>query len=313
MSRTSLIATRGPGAVAVAVAQAARGNLYRKVLKRNLVPRRIFDFKMLLDLSDAGISRTLLLFAQREMEHKWILDRVLRPGMAVLDIGSNIGYYPLMELRLIGPGGTLHAIEPDPRNVELLQTNLALNGYDDVPVKQAAVSDVSGTAPLFLSGQRNLNTLIDAGASHLSGKTVEVDTLTLKEARGDLRPDLIRMDVEGAEVAVLRGLVEEARTGDIAPMVLFETHQARYSNENDIAAPLRGLFDLGYTVPYAGSSWGKGTEIVKARGYTPVATMRTDDVVRAIFQNVDGEDLIEVITQTGGLRTVLLSPPTSGS
>lgn len=309
MSRTSLLTTRGPGTVAIAAAQAARGNLYRKVLRRSLVPRRVFDFKMLLDLSDQGISRTLLLFGQREMEHKWILEKVLHPGMSVLDIGSNIGYYPLMELGLIGPAGVLHAIEPDPRNVELLKRNLELNGYHDVDIQQAAVSDVSGTAPLFLSGQRNLNTLLDAGAAHLSGKTVEVPTLTLQEARGNLRPDLIRMDVEGAEVAVLRGVGEEVSNGSISPMVLFETHQARYSPDNDIREPLRALFELGYTVRYAGSSWQRGTELVTARGYSPITTIDTDDVVRAIFEDVRGEDLIEIITKTGGLRTVLLSPP----
>jgi FkbM family methyltransferase len=309
VSRRSLLSSRGPVSVAVAATQAARGILYRKVLKRNLVPRKVFGFKMLLDLSDAGISRTLLLFGQREMEHRWILERVLRPGMSVLDIGSNIGYYPLMELGLIGPGGTLHAIEPDPRNVELLERNLILNGYLDVPVRQAAVSDASGTAPLFLSGQRNLNTLIDAGAAHLSGKTVEVPTLTLREARGDLVPDLIRMDVEGAEVAVLQGIAEEVSTGKIAPMVLFETHPGRYTDSNDVGRPLRALFDLGYTVRYAGSSWERGTEIVTDRGYSPLAMIRTDDVIRGLFENISGEDLIEIITVTGGIRTVLLSPP----
>ena len=84
---------------------------------------------MFLDLQDRGISRTLLLFGERELEHKKMLEEVLEPGMSVLDIGANIGYYALMELNLIGKTGNLIAVEPSPSNVDLLKRNLSLNGY----------------------------------------------------------------------------------------------------------------------------------------------------------------------------------------
>ena len=60
---------------------------------------------MILDLHDKGISRALWLFGDRELEHKYLLEKVIKPGMTILDIGSNIGYYPLMELNLIGKKG----------------------------------------------------------------------------------------------------------------------------------------------------------------------------------------------------------------
>lgn len=110
-SAIGALRTRGPAAVAGAGLNLARASLHRAMGRRYL-EKRIYDYRMRLDLSDRGISRTLLLFGRRELEHKVMLERVLRPGMTVLDIGANIGYYALMELRLIGPGGTLVAVEP---------------------------------------------------------------------------------------------------------------------------------------------------------------------------------------------------------
>ena len=71
---------------------------------RQYIRKKIYDFEMWLDVQDKGISRTLLLFGKRELEHRYILQLVLKPGMTVLDIGANIGYYVLIESGLIGDG-----------------------------------------------------------------------------------------------------------------------------------------------------------------------------------------------------------------
>ena len=74
------------------------------------------------------------------MDHKFLLDKTLKPGSVVLDMGANIGYYALMELNLIGPEGRLIAIEPSPWNVELLNKNLDLNEKNNVGVVLGAIS-----------------------------------------------------------------------------------------------------------------------------------------------------------------------------
>ena len=265
---------------------------------------------MWLDLEDRGISRNLLLFGQREMDHKAMLERVLKPGMTVFDIGANIGYYVLLELGLIGESGRMIAIEPSPSNIALLSRNLALNGVSErVTLVEGAVSDSNGGRSIHLSEQSNLNTFHADGraALHLSGKTIEVTTYSLPalaERYGP--PDLIRMDVEGHEVEVIEGMLEAVRAGSLAPMIIFETHRSRYSQDHDMESALRGLFDCGYRVPMIASTWQGGTAQIEARGYRGSAPIPTDGVERVIFEDIAEDDAIEFVCRSGGVRTVLL-------
>ena len=105
----------------------------RDVLNRSYIQRKIHNYQMLLDLNDLGLSRSLLLFAKREMDHKLLLEKIVKPNMTIYDIGANIGYYPLMELDLIGRGGTLIAIEPVATNIALLEKNFSLNNQTLIP------------------------------------------------------------------------------------------------------------------------------------------------------------------------------------
>lgn len=301
--------TRGPAALASAVVNALSSGLQKHVLRRRFIERRIHDYRMLLDLEDKGISRSLILFGTREIDHKIILEKVLKPGMAVLDIGANLGYYVLMELGLIGPTGRMIAVEPSSTNVELLKKNLALNGYGSVLVIAGAVSDSAGEREFFLAHQSNLNTFhaTGSGKTHLSGRTVNVRTYTVPElAKEHGRPDLIRMDVEGHEVEVFNGMIGAIERGELAPMIIFETHLSRYDASHDMEKPLRNLFALGYHVRYLASSSQRGTALVEARGYAGTDRVLTDDVERVIYENIRDDDAVDFICKIGGARTILL-------
>ncbi len=300
---------RGPSVLANAIVNAAGANLQKFVLGRRFVERRIHSYRMLLDLDDKGISRSLILFGTRELDHKIILEKVLKPGMSVLDIGANLGYYVLMEMALIGPSGRMVAIEPSPSNVALLKKNLALNGCHDIPVIAGAVSDTSGDREFFLAHQSNLNTFHTSGSGgkHLSGKTVTVRTYTVPEiAKLHGNPDLIRMDVEGHEIEVFNGMLPAVERGEMAPMVIFETHLSRYDKDHDMETPLRRLFACNYRPRYMASSSERGTALIDARGYKGIERVRTDDVERVIYENIGVEDAVDFICHTGGARTVLL-------
>ena len=90
---------------------------------------------MYLDPRDKGISRTLLLFGERELDHRIILKKVLSKNMKVFDIGANIGYYVLMESSIIGEKGKIIAVEPLPKNMQLLKKNLDLNKNQITKIK----------------------------------------------------------------------------------------------------------------------------------------------------------------------------------
>lgn len=280
------------------------------------VKRNIFDYKMYLDVFDKGLSIQLIKYRKREMDHKFLLDKTLEKGSVVLDIGANIGYYALMELNLIGPKGHLIAVEPSPWNVDLLKKNLDLNEKrDNVRVVAGAISSSSGTDTFHLASSSNLNTFQNYGtvAQHLTGETIEVktyrvaDVLTQEEL--DRGVDLIRMDVEGHEVDVINGMMDEIKAGTLSPSIIFETHISRYTKENDMAATLQGLFECGYSAKYIASSWQPGTERIRAFGYREFESIKTDGCIRAIFEDIEPEDAVEIICNTGGARTVYLERP----
>ncbi len=280
------------------------------------VIRKIFDYQMYLDVYDKGLSYQLIKYRKREMDHKFLLDKTLKPGSVVLDIGANIGYYALMELNLIGQEGRLIAVEPSPWNVDLLKKNLELNQKTrNVRVVTGAISSSRGKDTFHLASSSNLNTFQNYGTveKHLTGETLEVDTyrvaevLTEEELRKGI--DLIRMDVEGHEVDVINGMLDEVKEGVLSPSIIFETHLSRYNKENDMSESLKALFDYGYSAKYMASSWQAGTETIKKFGYEEFTSIKTDGCERAIFKNIEPEDAIQIICSTGGARTVYLESP----
>ena len=305
-----IINERGVLVLFKAIFNLCHASFIKYIMRNKYICKRIFNYKMYLDLNDPGISRSLILFGEREIDHKIILEKVLKPSMTVFDIGANIGYYALMELELIGPSGKLLAIEPSPDNVELLNRNLILNDFNDVNVVNGAVSDTSATREFFLSDFSNLNTFhnIGTGVKHLSGKKITVKTFTVPNlARKFGKPDLIRMDVEGHEVEVLNGMIESIKNNEINPMIIFETHLTRYNKDHDMESTLKSLFTYGYRTKFLASSSERKTNIINKMEYKKSDPIKTDGVIRRIYEDINDDDAIELICHKGGARTIFLT------
>ena len=139
---------------------------------------------------------------------------VIREGDVVLDLGANIGYYTLLAARLAGPKGRVYAFEPEPLNYSLLLKNVELNGYANVVAMQQAVSDKLGTVKFFLDRE---NTGAHTMYQHEGTKGyIEVETVTMDDFFRDKgrRVDVIKMDIEGAEMAALAGMEGIIRDND---------------------------------------------------------------------------------------------------
>ena len=279
-----------------------------KILNKKFITKKIYNYKMLLDLYDKGISRTLLLFGKRELEHKKMLEDIIKPEMTVLDIGANIGYYSLMMLELMGNKGKLIAVEPSPSNIEILRKNLLLNKYNDIEVHNAAISDENGTKKFFLSEMSNLNTLnyTEKKSLNLTGETINVKTLTVPQIMEGRNLDLIRMDVEGHEVEVLNGLIPNIGVNNLYPSIIFETHRSRYNNEHSMENTLKNLFAKNYKVSMLGSTSKEGTKKIEAKGYIGTESIQTDEYERVIFKNIKEQDAIDLICNEGGVRCAVL-------
>ncbi len=132
--------------------------------------------------------------------------KVVREGDTVLDLGANIGYFTLLAARLVGRSGRVFSFEPEPTNYNLLLKNIELNGYGNVVALQKAVSNTTGKVKLFLDSK-------DTGAHSIyrpdgKSKFIEVEAVAPDDYFKDKvnKIDVIKIDVEGAEMAALAGM-----------------------------------------------------------------------------------------------------------
>lgn len=148
-----------------------------------------------------------LLESDREATFVALLKSAIGPGMTVVEAGAHMGYMTLQSARAAGPTGRVFAFEANPRAVPLIERNLVDNGLDGrVTVVPLALGDVPGAHAFYLSGGGDTSSLLEPeGAS----EPIEVIVTTL-DAWLDpaVLVDVVKLDIEGAEVAALRGMRE---------------------------------------------------------------------------------------------------------
>jgi len=174
--------------------------------RRTFSPRVAFidGHKMKLDNQDSlNLSKNQLYEPyQTSLVKKWI-----KPGNTVLDIGANIGYYTLIFARLVGNQGRVFSFEPEPTMFSILTENVALNSYPNVTMLQKAVSDKDGTMDFFADAFSNLDHRLypspDVNEVSFPVDVVRLDSLPELK---DTHVDLIKMDIQGAECAALKGM-----------------------------------------------------------------------------------------------------------
>jgi FkbM family methyltransferase len=152
-----------------------------------------------------------------EPEQTAVFMRWVHGGSTVLDIGAHAGYYTLLASILAGESGDVWAFEPEPHNAAFLRRHMRLNGRRNVHVEELAVCASSGTAR-FARGT-------GSGTGHLAEDgDLEVRTVSLADfcaARG-IQPTVLKIDVEGAEAAVLHGARDVI--AEFKPIVFLSTH-----------------------------------------------------------------------------------------
>lgn len=154
------------------------------------------------------------------------LRKRLKQGSLCVDVGANLGYFSIFMSRIVGEQGRIVAFEPMPDTVEMLRDNVRVNGLRNVSVVAAAASDRSGSVELFSEQSQPLSKTASMIGYRLEGaaKTTVVPSIRLDEyfAEATRLPDLIKIDVEGAEAAVLTGARETLARGK--PVLVLEIH-----------------------------------------------------------------------------------------
>jgi FkbM family methyltransferase len=151
--------------------------------------------------------------------------RELKPGLTFFDIGANVGFVTLIAARAVGPSGRVVAFEPVPENVAAIRENLALNGIDWVDVRETAVGLQSGSASLIVSDVSAFSRFADVSVPTGARETIEVPVEVVDEllsAGAVPAPDVIKIDVEGAELQVIEGARQTLSAH--RPVILCEVH-----------------------------------------------------------------------------------------
>ena len=151
--------------------------------------------------------------------------RHLGPGDVLLDVGANLGFFSLLGSRLVGSQGHVYALEPVPENALAIRRHAELNLVENVSVMELAAAQSPGTGRLQLVDDRSWSKLEGYGDHPGTEQVLEVELVSidqLVEAGTLPAPSLVKIDVEGAELDVLRGMkatLERAR-----PAVICEVH-----------------------------------------------------------------------------------------
>ena len=170
-----------------------------------------------------------------------LLFQMARPGDRVLDLGANIGQFCLP---LAAMGCEVVAVEASPRNAQLLEASIARNQFHNLRLIHAAVSDREGTLEFCPAGPYG------HVASSISNKpSVKVRAATVDQLLAEIgwdRVDYIKMDIEGSEVAALRGMARLLSRPD-APLMVYEANGYTLSFYNHTVRELKaGLEGYGY-------------------------------------------------------------------
>ncbi|MFG2228123.1 FkbM family methyltransferase [Streptomyces sp. NPDC048644] len=170
----------------------------------------------------------------------WLAQR-LRSGDVFIDVGANIGYYSVLASKLVGPGGVVVSVEASPAFHQRLRTHARINGCHNIRAVNAAVSDREKTVRFILASSRNMgaNSIVPYdGTAESTFDAVARPLPEIVTAEEIARARVIKIDVEGAEGSVLRGLAPMLDTLRPDAELAIEVTPQRMAELGDSAAEL---------------------------------------------------------------------------
>jgi len=219
-----------------------------------------------------------------EQQTTQVFEEAAKPGMVVLDIGAHVGYYSLLAARIVGPEGRVYSFEPEPQNYSLLVKNIDRNGYENITPVNAAVSNQMGVATLNLSTLDNgRHSLFVSNPSQSSTETVNTTTIdAFLENSASPNVGLIKIDVEGAELAVLDGMGKLLEKHDQLSLIIEFNPGLLQTAGVDLVQFLKRP-----------SQWGLKVQIIdERRGLTPLDDADSDSLINRLLTSESSVNLL---------------------
>lgn len=207
-----------------------------------------------MDLSHLPISHAhigSLAFGNLETSVQEAMLRHLAKGGVFYDVGANLGFFAMLGAHMAGfEEGRSYAFEPTPDNAAAIRRNAQLNSIPNLTVIEKAVSAQTGRAQLQVVDDQSWSKLADYGDHPLTEQVLEVDTVSIDDLvfGGEIEPPtVVKIDVEGAEIAVLEGMTRTL--AEHRPAVICELHDTHAAFVEFCAAHGYSAINLEGTIP----------------------------------------------------------------
>ena len=191
-------------------------------------------FNIYFGKEDIDLASFIMTNNDYETETRETIESILKSGDVFVDLGANIGFFTLLAARLVGPEGRVFAFEPTPSTREFLVKNILENDYiNRVVIEDYANSDRRGKAKFSITPLSVCNS-INVGEAVAGEGEIEIKTISLDEyfrEKTVKKIDLIKMDIEGQELAAIRGM-EKINGVNPGIKIIFEYHQENVKKNN---------------------------------------------------------------------------------
>ncbi len=226
---------------------------------------------------NSGGSAARFIIGSSQFLEQLALRALITEGMNFYDIGANVGFFAVIAARLLGPSGRVICFEPLPRNFRQLRYNSGLNGFNNIEVIEAALGNFDGETEFWTSAEPTWGKLAGTGKypDKMNGRIkVALKRLDAIIEEASLPPpDVIKIDVEGAEVDVLKGAMKTL--SKYRPSLLIELHG---TNE--------AVGNLLWQASYKSAVIGDSAPIAKAHWNASVLAIPVDSVWPADFSSL---------------------------
>lgn len=185
------------------------------------------------------------------------LTNKIKQGDVVIDAGANIGIFTVMSSILVGNTGRVLSIEPDPENISVLKKNIELNRLKNVEIVNKALYEESGKKIKFT--QNGVMSKIITDSIKTDSKTIDVETITFDDliSQKELKPNILKMDIEGAEkfallsaenmMKTLNYFEDEIHSKD--DMDILERYSNSFSIRKEQIKSMHNVFSFGFKHP----------------------------------------------------------------
>lgn len=212
--------------------------------------RTVFGHKIYIDTRDISLAPHLAMDGIWEMWITEAMSRLLRPGMACVDLGTNFGWYSLLMADRIGPKGHLIGADANSRMVDLCRKSMSVNGFlDRSHIHHAAITDrigdVTFSALESYMGSGSLKDMGDTATQfHDRTVTMTVPGQTLDALTKGRAIDFMKIDCEGAEPRIIRGGLETLKSPDLQ---IFMEYAPGFYAPGEVATMIGTLADAGFS------------------------------------------------------------------